>query len=62
MTQQPERLHRISAVCDRLDIGRTLLEKLFASGELHSVKIGKRRLVPESALADYLERLTSTSA
>lgn len=38
-------------------IGRTTVFALIKSGELHSIKIGRRRYVPASALRDYLDRL-----
>lgn len=38
-------------------IGRTTLFALIGSGELESIKIGRRRYVPVKALTDYLERL-----
>ena len=39
------------------DIGRSLFYELVGSGELRSVKIGKRRLVPEQAICEYIARL-----
>jgi excisionase family DNA binding protein len=38
-------------------LGRSKLWELIGSGELRSVKIGKRRLVPEQAICEYIERL-----
>lgn len=38
-------------------LSRTKLYELMASGELESVKVGRRRLVPAEALAAYVERL-----
>lgn len=38
-------------------IGRTTVFALIKSGELESIKIGRRRYVPAAALRDYLERL-----
>ena len=38
-------------------IGRTTLFALIKSGELQSIKIGRRRYVPVVALQEYLERL-----
>ncbi|MDZ7917599.1 MAG: helix-turn-helix domain-containing protein [Rhodococcus sp. (in: high G+C Gram-positive bacteria)] len=56
--QQP-RLHAIPAVQDRLSIGRSKVFELIDTGELHSVKVGKRRLVSEAAIAAYIEKLTT---
>lgn len=38
-------------------LGRSKLWELISSGELRSVKIGKRRLVPEQAICEYIARL-----
>ena len=38
-------------------IGRRLFWELIRAGELRSVKIGKRRLVPEQAICEYIARL-----
>ncbi len=42
---------------ERLGIGETLTRDLIYRGELESVKIGKRRLVPSEAIDSYIERL-----
>ena len=42
---------------DRLDVGRTTIYALMASGELRSVKIGRSRRVPAAALEEYVTRL-----
>lgn len=52
-----ERLHSIDTTAERLSVGRKKVENLVALGELRSVKIGRRRLVPESALLEYITRL-----
>ncbi|WP_374704263.1 helix-turn-helix domain-containing protein [Mycolicibacterium sp. NCC-Tsukiji] len=41
----------------RLNVGRSTVYGLLASGELRSCKIGQRRLVSESALVEYLSCL-----
>lgn len=40
-----------------LGVGRTTVFKLIASGELRSVRLGRRRLVPTEALRELVERL-----
>jgi excisionase family DNA binding protein len=50
------RLLSMPEACDRLGIRRDLLYKLMHGGEITSVKIGARRLVPESAVVAYIER------
>ncbi len=42
---------------DKLDVGRTTVYALMASGELRSVKIGRSRRVPAAALEEYVGRL-----
>jgi excisionase family DNA binding protein len=39
---------------DALGISRNLLYQLIGSGQLHSVKAGGRRLIPASAIAEFL--------
>ena len=40
-------------------IGRTKIAELIASGELASVKLGRRRLIPFAALEAFAERLSA---
>jgi excisionase family DNA binding protein len=40
-----------------IGIGRTKLFELLASGEIESVTIGKRRLIPRQSLTDFVNRL-----
>jgi excisionase family DNA binding protein len=42
-----------------LSIGRTQGFELLRSGEIQSVKIGRRRLVPAESLRSYLKRLVA---
>jgi excisionase family DNA binding protein len=42
---------------ERLDIGRTRLYELLASGELESVKVGRSRRIPAAALVEFVARL-----
>jgi excisionase family DNA binding protein len=57
IAEQVARLNEIEDVMGRLKVGRSTVFGLLASGELRSVKIGRRRLVPESALVDYITGL-----
>jgi excisionase family DNA binding protein len=53
-----DRLNDIDIVQVKLGgIGRTKLYRLIKDGELKSVKIGKRRFIPDSAIAAYIEGL-----
>ncbi|MFF8763383.1 helix-turn-helix domain-containing protein [Nocardiopsis dassonvillei] len=40
-----------------LSLGTTTVKKLIATGQLPSVRVGRRRLVPHSALETYINRL-----
>jgi excisionase family DNA binding protein len=40
----------------RLSIGRSLHYELVATGEIHSVHVGRLRRVPTSALSDFIHR------
>lgn len=51
------RLNQIEDVMERLGIGRSTVFGLLASGELRSVKIGRRRLIPEAALVQFIDAL-----
>ena len=42
-------------------LGRTRVFDLIASKQLASVKIGRRRFVPDSAIAAYIERLKASA-
>jgi excisionase family DNA binding protein len=54
---QAEALHGINGVMQRLNISRTKAFELVGTGELKSVKLGKRRLVSESSLVAYIAEL-----
>lgn len=53
----PASLNSVGGACDRLQISRANLYKLMDNGHLRSVKIGRRRLVPEQAIIDFIEAL-----
>ena len=46
---------------EQLSISERVLDRLLKDGEVESVLIGRRRLVPHDALVDYLERLRRTA-
>jgi excisionase family DNA binding protein len=56
----PARLHNIESVMDRLGVGRSTVFALMASGQLRSCKVGRRRLIPESAISDFIDSLQFT--
>ena len=43
-------------------IGRSKLYELMADGTIESVKVGKRRLIPEAALVRFVERVRTEQA
>lgn len=57
-----ERLYNIEGTQQRLgNLGRTRVFDLIRTGQLESVKIGRRRFVPESAIHRYIESLKATA-
>jgi excisionase family DNA binding protein len=57
-----DRLLNMKQAQEHLNVGRSTTFALVLSGELRSVKIGNRRLVPESALIDFIEQLNASTA
>ncbi len=55
-------LNEIPEACERTGLGRSKIYELMATGAIESVKCGKRRLIPEDALLDFVARLRSGSA
>jgi excisionase family DNA binding protein len=51
------RLYDMKEVQQRLKVGRSTASNLVVSGRLRSVRVGRRRLVPESALVEFIESL-----
>jgi excisionase family DNA binding protein len=51
------RLLDIDEVMGRLGIGRSTVFGLLSSKQLRSVKVGRRRLIPEQALIDFIDGL-----
>lgn len=54
-------LYAIPDAANQLSVSARVLERLIADGEVSTVKIGRRRLVPAEALADYIKRLAATA-
>ena len=54
-------LHSIPIAAKRISIGRTLLYEKIASGEIKTVLVGRRRLVPESELQAWVAGLLEAS-
>lgn len=51
----PDRLLSVDEAAERLGIGRTRAYGEIAAGRLRSVLVGRRRLVPSSAIAEFIE-------
>jgi excisionase family DNA binding protein len=49
-----EVLLTVSEAAKRLSLGRTMLYELIAKGELPSIKIGRARRIPASALEQWV--------
>lgn len=54
-------LHRPEDAARLLQVSRSELYLMLASGEIESVKIGKLRRVPHEALVAYVARLRSSA-
>jgi excisionase family DNA binding protein len=51
------RLNTIEQVQQRLNVGRSTVFGLIKEKKLRSVMVGRRRLIPESALAEFIAEL-----
>ena len=54
-------MNSIKDVVARTNLSRSTVYEELANGRLKSVKVGRRRLITESALVDYIEYLTATA-
>lgn len=52
----PEQLLSVDQASARLSIGRSALYGELAAGRLRSLSVGRRRLIPASAIREYVER------
>ncbi|WP_309116734.1 helix-turn-helix domain-containing protein [Saccharothrix sp.] len=58
--QSPERtLLTVEEAANRLGISRTRAYALISRGDLESIRIGRLRRVPTSAIAEFARRLTT---
>ncbi|WP_285730232.1 helix-turn-helix domain-containing protein [Nocardiopsis sp. ATB16-24] len=53
--------YSVQETAHALSLGTTV-KKLIATGQLPSVRVGRRRLVPRSALEAYINRLVEDQA
>ena len=54
--REPDRLLSIEQAVQALGIGRTALYSEIGAGRIRSVKVGRRRLVPSSAVSEVASR------
>ncbi|HEX2041538.1 MAG TPA: helix-turn-helix domain-containing protein [Acidimicrobiales bacterium] len=59
--QEAAVLYSVEDVIARTSLGRSKVYELLASGELGSVKVGRRRLIPARSLDEFVERLRAGS-
>jgi excisionase family DNA binding protein len=50
----PDRLLSVAEAADMLGIGRSRLYDEITAARVRSVKVGRRRLVPSGAIAEYI--------
>jgi excisionase family DNA binding protein len=50
----PDRLLDIRSASEMLGIGRSRLYDEMGAGRLRSIKVGRRRLIPAGAIADFI--------
>jgi excisionase family DNA binding protein len=60
MTQNV-RLNGIKEIVARSGLSRSTIYEEMDSGRLQSVKVGSRRLIPESAFVDFIDNLMLTT-
>ena len=46
--------YSVEEACKALGISRVLVYELISTGQIHSIKVGARRLIPASALTEFL--------
>ncbi|GAA1984368.1 excisionase family DNA-binding protein [Amycolatopsis minnesotensis] len=58
ITHKPRELLSVEAAAEQLSIGRTTMFALIKAGQVATVRVGRRRLVPKTALITYIEQLS----
>lgn len=59
--KMPRRLLSVPEAMACTGLGRSNFFNKIASGEIRSVKVGKRRLIPDTAIDEYIEGLEAES-
>ena len=60
-TNAPDKLLNVDEAAGRLGIGRSRLYDELAAGRLASLRVGRRRLVSEGQLAEYIRQAEADS-
>lgn len=55
-------LYRPEEAAEALGVGRTTVYALLASGEIESLTVGRRRLIPKDALEKFVQRSREAQA
>jgi len=58
-SEHPPTLLTVEAAAERLSLGRTTMFGLIRTGEVHSVRVGRLRRIPVTALQAYADRLSA---
>jgi excisionase family DNA binding protein len=56
------RLNSVEDVMERLKLGRSKVYEELGSGRLRSIKVGRRRLVSEAAIVEFINHLEAGGA
>jgi excisionase family DNA binding protein len=51
----PDRLYSVAEAADALGLGRSALYAELGAGRLRSFRIGRRRLIPAAAVAEFIQ-------
>jgi excisionase family DNA binding protein len=51
----PDRLYSVAQAVERTSLGRTALYAALGSGRVRSIVVGRRRLIPASAIAELAQ-------
>jgi excisionase family DNA binding protein len=52
----------VPEACSQLHISRWMLYRLIHTRQLTTIKLGRRRLIPQASITDLIERLTQEAA
>ncbi|OYO08879.1 DNA-binding protein [Enemella evansiae] len=61
MGERDRLLYSVNEAMELLNLGRSVIYELIRSGQLRTVKVGRRRLVPAKALDDYVNGLADAA-